>query len=64
MFRFMRGKLNIFAFVYKTVVIQVSLLRKFQIRTLCELNVFNFSGIVDRFYISDIFFRTGVGKFS
>ena len=63
MFLFMRGKLNIFAFMYKTFVIQVSLLRKFQIRTLCELNVFNFFGIVDRFYISDIFFRTEVGKF-
>ena len=42
MFLFMHGKLNIFAFMYKTFVIQVSLLRKFQIRTLRELNVFNF----------------------
>ena len=42
MFLCMRGKLNIFAFMHKTFVIQVSLLRKFKIRTLRELNVFNF----------------------
>ena len=42
MFLFMRGKLNILAFMYKTFVMQISLLRKFQIRTLRELNVLNF----------------------
>ena len=54
---FMRGKLNIFAFMYKTFVIQVSLLRKFQIRTLRELTVFNFLessiGFVYQIYFSN-----------
>ena len=63
MFLFMRGKLNIFAFMYKTFVIQVSLLRKFSIRTLRELNVFNFLESSIGFIYQIYFFRTEVGKF-
>ena len=63
MFLFVRGKLNIFAFMYKTFVTQVSLKCVNFKYVLCVNECVQFFGMVDRFYISDILFRTKVGKF-